>query len=1529
MSGSNTPPIETEGGSHEDVVTLPENKTEEKESFPEQILREAKILEHVLEAEYGFLEEEHDVVVYLNSRIQYLFPEEQLRVSVADNETEPNALSLPNGTIIVTRGLLELVETQDELDFVLAHEAMHFIRHHVLEINAAIEEAKKRYQTKAAVGDMVRILGVNRLAEYEADIRGVIEISKQKVNPAAARSVFAKLDEYERAKGLTGMSLAHGKNVARMVNVGAMAALFDSRATMSEQTQLPALIKEYTETATDSWLLAELSDAASEREIRVSVKRASLNEITLTLGRSRGILGEIEVDAHKRKQRENFEYFHSIVGASILEKIKKGLGGMKPEQLAFITQAVLMMSCGVRNENDIDSVFEEYLGTLDDISDETTLWKNLECLSPETFGTLGIVIPNFGDVGRYVKLIIQSANENELFVSDTGFDADLYVVFVKRLLNHFKLLSSACSFEPIHLTDITPAVVEEGILNLDLRKSNEPLLVFLQKLVDNKVDLSIEETMDIVAKSKQVKQGTEPEFIALVEQELVRQHPLLPIWRKMSKVYVEQTQREHEYISLSTKEKTLVQVKPEPVVTRIIRELNIKTLDELLSLVEYGQVELLKNDKKKKGGTSSEYDSVDLVILLVSLVESGADFLPAAQFERVAMLVQAIRLREKLSDEILSDFFELLSEDHVLSKFDPVFSTQEEHLAAYHDLIALVIGNHPVYGNTRPRPLHPVRLSIARFSGNDNKLLNELANEYYAILSPIPIDGQPLLSKDVLLRELQMLGDVYFPLLDRLPTPQVATRGKDGEYRLDDDNGFLSEIFERYEFSIENPLDQEILLYLAGLMSDPVLQGQLQSGVLGEKLRQDTSYDARLKLLFEDPRTKFSLTRVERESCIEINMQTHEECDKTEAALTKYGEVLADPERVGSSVVLELLGTVVGFDSKRKILTLCLESAASDFAIKKRVYLSTCFMNDQVDGDMLRNNDVIEADMVVNRLLSLDDVTRFAISRELLIGEKGLLLDPRERKWLLDYFFKQHIIAPSEASEQQLQNVLKEALGVIVVNADPDLLFFALMPLIHDRILRPAVQPTSWQEVLETVDGNDDENIKEKITHYELFQNASIDAHKPSTKEFEDVMSKTDEKTKITLAVKRILGNKGSAPAGVEGRLSVEKFMLKLVESMGAPGIRFLQIIGQYVELSPDLAAKFRDAYDRVKRQSKATSVHTMRREWPTFRSDVARVTERRGGGSLMTGYHCEMTDGSEEMVKVLNANAVLFTKETMRMLREAFDILVKKKPQLYGAARLALEDIEAWILEDIQYDRFIENDAHFRGAHHGKVYAGHDYGVHVPLSRAITPDGKDNTYVKVEEFIHGETLVRPEELEGHDMKQIVSVIIKNYFEQMNELVKAGPGTDEKTVSLVHADVHPGNFMAMTTKTGEKRVAIIDRNNFIELDERDRQFFQTFLLPQSSNERANALVGYLEAAPGANMSPEVKGNMLSELDTIFSTTRNLGDMVSDASVTVKKLGVAVPLKLTLLIKNFNGLEFLCRQAGFTGGIIEAFAYSPA
>ncbi len=53
----------------------------------------------------------------------------RLRVALDD---DPNAFALPGGTVVVTSGLLEQVESRNELAFVLAHELGHFEgRHHL------------------------------------------------------------------------------------------------------------------------------------------------------------------------------------------------------------------------------------------------------------------------------------------------------------------------------------------------------------------------------------------------------------------------------------------------------------------------------------------------------------------------------------------------------------------------------------------------------------------------------------------------------------------------------------------------------------------------------------------------------------------------------------------------------------------------------------------------------------------------------------------------------------------------------------------------------------------------------------------------------------------------------------------------------------------------------------------------------------------------------------------------------------------------------------------------------------------------------------------------------------------------------------------------------------------------------------------------------------------------------------------------------------------------------------------------------
>lgn len=60
------------------------------------------------------------------------------RVGVLDSDT-PNAVALPGGWVLVTRGLLDVIASDNALFFVLAHEIGHFVgRHHLRRLGRAL-----------------------------------------------------------------------------------------------------------------------------------------------------------------------------------------------------------------------------------------------------------------------------------------------------------------------------------------------------------------------------------------------------------------------------------------------------------------------------------------------------------------------------------------------------------------------------------------------------------------------------------------------------------------------------------------------------------------------------------------------------------------------------------------------------------------------------------------------------------------------------------------------------------------------------------------------------------------------------------------------------------------------------------------------------------------------------------------------------------------------------------------------------------------------------------------------------------------------------------------------------------------------------------------------------------------------------------------------------------------------------------------------------------------------------------------------
>ena len=163
-------------------------------------------------------------------------------VQVLDT-SEVNAFAAPGGFLFVTKGLLKLVKSEDELAAVLAHEVAHVARKHGLKtiqssrLTSAFtilgSEAAKGYTPQqmnaltsafeGAVEDVVNKLVVNgysRDKEYEADKFGAQYARNAHYDPGALKTFLTRLEKAEGAGG--GMFKTHPAAAKRVAELGSL-----------------------------------------------------------------------------------------------------------------------------------------------------------------------------------------------------------------------------------------------------------------------------------------------------------------------------------------------------------------------------------------------------------------------------------------------------------------------------------------------------------------------------------------------------------------------------------------------------------------------------------------------------------------------------------------------------------------------------------------------------------------------------------------------------------------------------------------------------------------------------------------------------------------------------------------------------------------------------------------------------------------------------------------------------------------------------------------------------------------------------------------------------------------------------------------------------------------------------------------------------------------------------------------------------------------------------------------------------------
>jgi predicted Zn-dependent protease len=134
----------------------------------------------------------------------------EFQFHIADDPI-PNAFALPGGYVYVTRGLLSIITTEDELACVMAHEIIHVIQRHsikqmrssylprLLELPGAIvggvvnEDLGNLLNLPITTSNTLLLSSYSRKHETESDTKGIEIASKAGYDPFAMNSILERL----------------------------------------------------------------------------------------------------------------------------------------------------------------------------------------------------------------------------------------------------------------------------------------------------------------------------------------------------------------------------------------------------------------------------------------------------------------------------------------------------------------------------------------------------------------------------------------------------------------------------------------------------------------------------------------------------------------------------------------------------------------------------------------------------------------------------------------------------------------------------------------------------------------------------------------------------------------------------------------------------------------------------------------------------------------------------------------------------------------------------------------------------------------------------------------------------------------------------------------------------------------------------------------------------------------------------------------------------------------------------------------
>lgn len=567
------------------------------------------------------------------------------------------------------------------------------------------------------------------------------------------------------------------------------------------------------------------------------------------------------------------------------------------------------------------------------------------------------------------------------------------------------------------------------------------------------------------------------------------------------------------------------------------------------------------------------------------------------------------------------------------------------------------------------------------------------------------------------------------------------------------------------------------------------------------------------------------------------------------------------------------------------------------------------------------------AQEILDALYKLGASERFVLLRKLLTGEKGALKNLALREVLLEIFLNAYL---NKTTDLDLLKEIEFVLFNFFNKAPSDELYLMLSQLLQERFAAPPLEPGSWEVSLEPM-------VEDILNNYgEPLKSIAVRITKSIVSEDELLLdpeggkrlknAAADIQSAIKDAIRQRLlklmngiaeGNQivNEKPEENLYRMVLEntsqteqkklepiQLVSEVARQLGAPGVRFLQLLGQAVDIPEEYRAEFIDIYDSMKGQSKLAAWETIKREMPEYASRIKRFVSRLGGGSLFTVYEVELKDGTHEVVRVLNPNALYHARFSIGLIRQTLNQLAAAGPK-YEQAKPIVDLLEKWIEAELKDPNFDQDDERFRQWQDFRVGEVSPQ-IKIPLS---IPTG--TPYVRREELIQGKNLTdylrdkgswTPDEQKK--LKAFVALAAQHYAVQIAN-------------GLVHSDVSPGNLRI----TKDEKLAILDRGMYLKFSQDEVAFLFKLFSTESLEEKIRLFTEWLSSLPENNL---VRKNIRIDqiADQVKQRSQKHGGDIEqsfmDTLIIVQNQGLQVPLQYMLLFKNLNALRHLAISVGF-------------